>query len=86
VQINGNPHAWLEDRAPRCTLIIFVDATSRGLCLLRAGRDDAGLQRGLHSYVNEFGVPLALYSDRHNYFGKHDPEDPEPTLSSDIQN
>ncbi|MEM7496162.1 MAG: transposase, partial [Myxococcota bacterium] len=25
VQIDGSPHDWLEDRAPRCTLINFVD-------------------------------------------------------------
>jgi hypothetical protein len=35
--------------------------------------------RGLRHYVGEHGVPLALYSDRHSIFGKHDPEDPTPT-------
>ena len=25
VQIDGSPHAWLEQRAPRCTLINFID-------------------------------------------------------------
>jgi len=29
IQIDGSPHAWLEDRGPRCTLIVFIDdATS----------------------------------------------------------
>ena len=30
VQIDGSPHAWFEDRGPRCTLLVFIDdATSR---------------------------------------------------------
>ena len=30
IQIDGSPHAWLEDRGPRCTLIVFIDdATNR---------------------------------------------------------
>jgi hypothetical protein len=29
VQIDGSPHAWFEDRAPVCTLVVFIDdATS----------------------------------------------------------
>ena len=81
VQIDGSPHAWLEDRAPRCTLIIFVDdATSalRHAQFVPAETTRAYL-RGLHDYARHFGLPLALYSDRHSIFGKHDPEDPEPT-------
>ena len=81
VQIDGSPHAWLEDRAPRCTLIIFVDdATSalRHAQFVPAETTRAYL-RGLHDYAQHFGLPLALYSDRHSIFGKHDPEDPEPT-------
>lgn len=51
-QIDGSPHAWLEDRAPRCTLIIFVDdATSalRHAQFVPAETTRAYL-RGLHSY------------------------------------
>ena len=30
VQIDGSDHEWFEDRAPRCTLLVYVDdATSR---------------------------------------------------------
>jgi transposase len=35
IQIDGSPHAWLEGRCPRCTLIVFIDdATSRLTSLL----------------------------------------------------
>ncbi len=37
VQIDGSPHAWFEDRGPRCTLIVFIDdATSRLMALRSA--------------------------------------------------
>src|SRR5215217_6966443 len=34
VQIDGSPHDWFEGRAPKCTLLVFVDdATSRPMYL-----------------------------------------------------
>jgi hypothetical protein len=81
VQIDGSPHAWLEDRAPRCTLVIFVDDATSALRYARfeVAETTRAYLLGLHEYVQRFGLPLALYSDRHSIFGKHDPEDPEPT-------
>jgi transposase len=81
VQIDGSPHAWLEARGPRCTLIAFIDdATSR---LQYARFEPAETTRaylsGLRAYVTRFGRPVALYSDRHSIFTKHDPENPTPT-------
>jgi len=48
IQIDGSPHAWLEDRGPRCTLIAFVDdATSkRSSSALCAGRDEPRVSWG----------------------------------------
>lgn len=81
VQIDGSPHAWLEERAPRCTLIIFVDDATSALrhAQFVAAETTRAYMRGLRSYSQRYGLPLALYSDRHSIFGKHDPEDPEPT-------
>jgi transposase len=81
IQIDGSPHAWFEQRGARCTLIAFVDDASGRLqyaqCVpLESTR--AYLQ-ALRSYVSVYGRPVALYSDRHSIFRKHDPEDPEPT-------
>jgi hypothetical protein len=34
VQIDGSDHRWFEDRAPACTLLVYVDdATSRLMTL-----------------------------------------------------
>lgn len=81
VQIDGSPHAWLEQRGARCTLIAFVDdATSRlQYARFEPVESTRAYLRALRSYVTHFGRPLALYSDRHSIFRKHDPEDPQPT-------
>lgn len=81
VQIDGSHHDWFEGRAPKCCLIAFIDdATGRVL----GGRFEAtetteGYLGVLQRYVSEHGAPLALYSDRHSIFTKHDSEDPKPT-------
>jgi transposase len=81
VQIDGSPHAWFEQRGPRCTLIIFVDdATGRvQYARFEPMETSRAYLQALRSYVGRYGRPVSLYSDRHSIFGKHDPEDPAPT-------
>jgi transposase len=81
VQIDGSPHAWLEHRAARCCLIAFVDDASGRLQYARfvAVESTRAYLQALHSYVQQWGRPVAFYSDRHSIFTKHDPEDPHPT-------
>jgi transposase len=70
VQIDGSPHAWFEDRGPRCTLIVFIDdATGRltGLRFAAAETTRAYLET-LRDHVLAHGRPLAFYSDRHGIF------------------
>jgi transposase len=81
VQIDGSPHAWLEDRGPRCSLIAFIDDATGRLqyaCFVHA-ETSRGYLHALRAYVSQNGLPVALYSDRHSIFTKHDPEDPTPT-------
>lgn len=70
IQIDGSPHAWLEDRAPRCTLIVFIDdATSRLTALHFAPSETTrAYLAALRSHVLAHGRPLAFYSDRHGIF------------------
>ena len=70
IQIDGSPHAWLEDRGPRCTLIVFIDDATGRLTSLRfapAEMTRAYLE-ALRAHVLAYGRPLALYSDRHGIF------------------
>lgn len=81
VQIDASHHDWFEGRAPKCCLIAFIDdATARVLgARFEACETTEGYLGVLQRYVAEHGAPLALYSDRHSIFTKHDREDPKPT-------
>lgn len=81
VQIDGSLHDWFEGRGPSCSLIAFIDdATSRVMHAHFAPTESThAYLDALHAYVSAFGCPLAIYSDRHAIFTKHDPEDDAPT-------
>jgi hypothetical protein len=70
VQIDGSPHDWFEGRAPKCTLLVFVDdATSRLMYLQFVDAETTfNYFAGVHSYLTKFGKPLAFYSDKFGVF------------------
>lgn len=70
VLIDASPHAWLEDRGPRLTLIGAVDdATGKVLYLsFQLTENLHGYLRLLRSLLLEHGLPIALYHDRHTIF------------------
>jgi len=70
VQIDGSPHDWFEGRAPRCTLIVFIDDATGRLVQLRlvAAETTAAYMTVLRAHLERFGRPVALYSDRHSIF------------------
>jgi transposase len=75
VQIDGSPHDWLEGRGPKLTLHAAIDdATGKllGGCF-RLSEDAAGYLELLRQVVLEYGLPLALYHDRHEIF-VHNPK------------
>ncbi len=70
VQIDGRPHDWLKGRAPRCTLIVFIDDATGRLTALRFAPVESG-QAYLDTLRDQFlahGCLLAFYSDRHGIF------------------
>lgn len=70
IQIDGSPHDWFEGRAPRCTMIVFIDdATSRVVHarLVPAETTEAYFD-GIAGHLLAHGRPLAYYSDRHSIF------------------
>jgi len=66
VQIDGSPHDWFEGRGEMCTLIAFIDdATSQILWLEFAKSESTeSLMKSTRSYIEHFGKPASLYSDR----------------------
>ncbi len=70
VQVDGSDHDWLEGRGPRLTLVAFVDdATGKILgATFRQEEDAVGYMQVLDAVCRTYGVPQALYSDRHTIF------------------
>ena len=70
IQIDGSDHDWFEGRAPRCSLIAYIDdATSR---LMHAAfvpsESTFDYLRETKSYVVRYGRPIAFYSDKFSVF------------------
>ena len=70
VQIDGSPHDWFEGRAPKCTLLVFVDDATSRLMYLQFVEAETTFNyfAGVRSYLTEFGKPLAFYSDKFGVF------------------
>jgi Homeodomain-like domain len=70
VQIDGSDHAWFEDRAPACTLLVFVDdATGRLLQLLFVPTESTlAYFAATRAYLERHGKPQAFYSDKAGVF------------------
>jgi len=78
VQIDGSIHDWLEGRGPRLTLVLAVDdatGTSPG-ALFREREDTVGYFLLLRGIIERYGIPLALYSDRHTALWHPGPKEP----------
>ena len=70
VQIDGSPFAWFEDRAPACTLLVYIDdATGRlvELFFTEAESTFSYFEAAEH-YFKHAGKPLAFYSDKLGVF------------------
>ena len=78
IQLDGSHHAWLEDRGPKFALLLAVDdATSAVVnAVFCVSENTAGYFTLLEGLVEGWGIPLALYSDRHAVF-KHNARQPE---------
>ena len=70
VQIDGSDHEWFEGRAPRCTLLVYVDDATSKLKNLRFVESESTQSyfKATKAYVKEHGKPLALYSDKLGVF------------------
>ncbi|SOE63596.1 Transposase [Burkholderia sp. D7] len=70
IQIDGSDHRWFEDRAPACTLLVFIDdATSRLMTLhFTATESTFSYFEATRRYLEAYGKPVALYSDKASVF------------------
>ena len=70
VQIDGSEHRWLEDRGPKCTLLVFIDDATSALLALRfvPSESTESYFAILRNYLEEHGRPVSFYSDKHSVF------------------
>ncbi len=70
IQVDGSSHAWFEDRGPRCCLLVFIDDATSCITQLRFVEQECtlGYMAALYGHVQQYGLPMALYSDRHSIF------------------
>jgi len=77
VQIDGSPFAWFEERAPVCTLLVFIDdATGELLELfLTPAETTHSYFQATERYLLQHGRPRAFYRDKFGVFRINHPHD-----------
>ena len=70
IQIDGSDHAWFEDRAPACTLLVFIDDATSQLMQLHFVPTESTFAyfEATRSYLEKHGKPVAFYSDKASIF------------------
>lgn len=70
IQIDGSNHAWFEDRAPACTLLVYIDDATSALMHLQfvATESTFAYFEATRAYLERHGKPVAFYSDKASVF------------------
>ncbi len=70
IQIDGSPHAWFEERGPKCSLLVSVDDATGSLMTARFVPSESTWDYFdlMKEYVTHYGRPRALYTDKHAVF------------------
>lgn len=86
IQLDGSDHKWFEDRAPKCTLLVFIDDADSSLKHLEfvSGESTHNLMASTYSYIEKHGRPIAYYTDRAGVF-KVNNNNPDQKLISQYQ-
>ena len=75
VQLDGSHHDWFEGRGSRCVLMAYIDdASSRVSARFYAYEGTIPAMDSFHRYIRQYGVPLAVYADKHSTY--HSPAPP----------
>src|SRR6201997_1949254 len=75
VQVDGSEHWWFEDRGPQCTLLVFIDDATSRLMHLQFVESESTFAyfHAARAYLEAWGKPVALYSDKHGVFRVNHP-------------
>ena len=83
LQLDASPHDWLEGRGPLLTLVGAIDDAT-GRCWMRFSEAEttSAYLLLMREVALSAGLPLSLYSDRHDIFHARR----EPTLAEQLRN
>ncbi|MBH0191323.1 MAG: ISNCY family transposase [Nitrospira sp.] len=69
IQLDGSHHDWFEGRGPRCVLMAYIDdASSRVYARFYAYEGTLPAMDSIHRYIRQYGIPLAVYADKHTTY------------------
>ncbi|BFU96347.1 MAG: transposase [Nitrospira sp.] len=69
VQLDGSHHDWFEGRGPRCVLMAYIDdASSRVYARFYEYEGTMPALDSFQRYVKQYGIPLAIYADKHTTY------------------
>ncbi len=70
LQMDGSYHDWLEGRGPWMTLLLAVDDATGTVphAIFREQEDTGGYYKLMEGIIHRYGVPTAIYTDRHSVF------------------
>ena len=70
IQIDGSEHDWFEGRAPKCTLLVYIDDATSQLMGLRFVPHESTFTyfQMTKNYLIQHGKPVAFYSDKLGVF------------------
>lgn len=69
VQMDGSHHRWFEERGGKCCLMVMIDdATGVRMSLLAEEETTEAAMRLLRMWIERYGVPRSLYTDKKNVF------------------
>lgn len=81
VQMDGSPHNWFgPDHGKSCLMNMVDDATGTTLGLLSPQETTEAAMTLLRRWIERYGVPVALYTDRKNVYIT----DREPTMEEQL--
>jgi len=85
LQIDGSPHDWLEGRGPWLSLVGAIDDATGIVpyALFREQEDTQGYFVLLEHIIQNKGIPLAVYHDRHSIFEL--PPDKSPSIEEQLE-
>jgi transposase-like protein len=70
IQIDGSYEYWFEDRGEKCCLIVFIDDATSKIMLMKFCQSETSEEylKMLRIYIERYGRPMSLYSDKHSIF------------------